>query len=153
VDGVGSDGVGHAKHAREDSPDVSPGFRFNELDHSPSYGNYQGPEPLIGKFIESIMRLRGNVPVGFMPDVSPFAMLRDRASYYYYSQPRVAFGDIASGYIFLKPQKETTECTWLDGYISKEMFMKNKPFYEAYIGRKLGNANELNKIFVDKFNR
>jgi len=29
VDGVGSDGVGHAKHAREDSPDVSPGFRFN----------------------------------------------------------------------------------------------------------------------------
>ena len=28
VDGVGSDGVGHAKHAREDSPDVSPGFRF-----------------------------------------------------------------------------------------------------------------------------
>ena len=31
VDGVGSDGVGHAKHAREDSPDVSPGFRFNGL--------------------------------------------------------------------------------------------------------------------------
>jgi len=29
VDGVGSDGVGHAKHAREDSPDVSPGFGFN----------------------------------------------------------------------------------------------------------------------------
>jgi hypothetical protein len=28
-DGVSSDGVGHAKHAREDSPDVSPGFRFN----------------------------------------------------------------------------------------------------------------------------
>jgi hypothetical protein len=30
VDGVGSDGVGHAKHAREDSRDVSPGFRFNK---------------------------------------------------------------------------------------------------------------------------
>ena len=29
VGGVGSDGVGHAKHAREDSPDVSPGFMFN----------------------------------------------------------------------------------------------------------------------------
>jgi hypothetical protein len=29
VDGVGSDGVGHAKHAREDSSDVSPGFGFN----------------------------------------------------------------------------------------------------------------------------
>jgi hypothetical protein len=29
VDGVDSDGVGHAKHAREDSPDVSPGFGFN----------------------------------------------------------------------------------------------------------------------------
>ena len=29
MDGVGSDGVGHAKHAREDSSDVSPGFRFN----------------------------------------------------------------------------------------------------------------------------
>ena len=26
VDGVGSDGVGHAKHAREESPDVSPGL-------------------------------------------------------------------------------------------------------------------------------
>jgi L-alanine-DL-glutamate epimerase-like enolase superfamily enzyme len=34
VDGVGSDGVGHAKHAREDSPDVSPGFRFNDLKDS-----------------------------------------------------------------------------------------------------------------------
>lgn len=31
VDGVGSDGVGHAKHAREDSPDVSPGFGFNNI--------------------------------------------------------------------------------------------------------------------------
>ena len=33
VDGVGSDGVGHAKHAREDSPDVSPGFGFNRPRH------------------------------------------------------------------------------------------------------------------------
>ena len=31
VDEVGSDGVGHAKHAREDSPDVSPGFEFNKF--------------------------------------------------------------------------------------------------------------------------
>ena len=29
VDGVGSDGVGHVKQAREDSPDVSPGFGSN----------------------------------------------------------------------------------------------------------------------------
>ena len=29
VDGVSSDGVGHAKHAWENSPDVSPGFGFN----------------------------------------------------------------------------------------------------------------------------
>jgi uncharacterized RDD family membrane protein YckC len=128
-------------------------INFNEPDPSPSYGNFQGPEPLLGKFIESTMKLRGNAPVGFMLDESPFAVLRDRTSYYYYFQPRVALGDIASGYIFLKPQKEIAQCTWLDGYVSKEMFMKNKPFYEAYIGHKLSNANELNKIFVDKFNR
>jgi hypothetical protein len=30
-DGVSSDGVGHAKHAREDSPDVSPGLGFNRI--------------------------------------------------------------------------------------------------------------------------
>ncbi len=128
-------------------------INFNMLDPSPSYGNYQGPEPLIGNFIESIMRLRGNTPVGFMLDESPFAMLRDRASSYYYFQPGVAFSDIASGYIFLKPVKETAQCTWLDGYVSKEMFIKNKPYYEAIAGRKLGNAKELNKVFIDKFNR
>ena len=33
MDGVGSDGVGHAKHAREDSPDVSPGFGFNSWEN------------------------------------------------------------------------------------------------------------------------
>jgi len=38
VDGVGSDGVGHAKHAREDSPDVSPGFGFNFLKRENHHG-------------------------------------------------------------------------------------------------------------------
>jgi hypothetical protein len=36
VDGVGSDGVGHAKHAREYSPDVSPGFGFNKIEENRS---------------------------------------------------------------------------------------------------------------------
>ena len=54
VDGVGSDGVGHAKHAREDSPDVSPGFRFNN-----SFGEYDMPSEQLRKEI-----IEGNSPFG-----------------------------------------------------------------------------------------
>jgi len=49
VDGVGSDGVGHAKHAREDSPDVSPGFGFNLSLETGLNAPFLDPENSVGQ--------------------------------------------------------------------------------------------------------
>jgi len=98
---------------------------------------------------ESIAALIEHVvkdPVGFDVTGSPFGFLRDDDSFYFHDQPNVCFSDMASGYIFLKRFNKLNRCAWLNGYISKEMFVKNKPFYEALCGRKLRDFREANEF-------
>lgn len=126
-------------------------------DSSPAgyYKDYHGPEPAMNAFLESVMEKRGNSPVGFDVDGSPFAALRDSGSDYYHFQPGVSFGDVASGYIFLKPYEEMKPSEWLEGYISKKMFLEYKPFYEALVLSRLNkkvrfdNAEEADKYFSE----
>lgn len=107
--------------------------------------------PMIAKLIEKIATERENVPVGFDVVGSPFALLRNSDSGYFRFRPGVCFSDVASGYVFLKPENKLKRCEWLSGYISREMFVKNKPFYEAKCGRKLRNAKEANKFIASKY--
>lgn len=72
---------------------------------------YQGGKPIIMVLIEEIIAKGGNKPVGFDVFSSPFADLRDSASYYFHFQLSVKFSDICRVYIFLKPFKKLSGCT------------------------------------------
>ena len=62
----------------------------------------------------------------------------------------VRFADVASGYIFLANRSDLKECQWMPGYISREMFVANKPFYQAFArraGKEVDTADEFNDLF------
>jgi len=106
-------------------------------------------DSIMKELIEPVMEERGNVPAGFDVSSSPFANLRDGNSkdYRYYSGLR--FADKAYGYIYLKPAKELKKCEWLPGYISKEMFVANKPYYKAWArlaDKQVNNEQEVNEV-------
>lgn len=103
---------------------------------------------VMGKFVEPLMKERRNVPVGFDVSGSPFGDLRNNDSEDYHHYANLRFADKARGYIYLKPVKELGKCGWLDGYVSRKMFLKNKPYYKAWarLGeREANNAEEANE--------
>ena len=94
------------------------------------------------EWLERVMARRQDAPVGFTVEGSPFATLEAGFSY----QPTVSLGDLASGYIFLKPARDYVRSERIAGFISEEMFWRNKPFYEASAGRSLRDAREANEV-------
>jgi uncharacterized iron-regulated protein len=80
---------------------------------------------LVG-FIETMLSLNGNQPVGFDIENSPFAHLRDRDNYYFAYQKDVVFSDITQGYIFFKRIERLGGITWVNGFIDESNFEKAK---------------------------
>ncbi len=111
-----------------------------------SYGS-----PQVAGLIEKAAAERGNLSVGFDVIGSPFGCLREKDAEYYRFQPNVCFADVASGYIYLGPQNKLKRCRWQDGYVTNEMFVKNKPYYEYECGHKLKNVDEANKSLANKY--
>jgi len=112
--------------------------------------SYQGRPPKMADFVEEVMQLRGKKPVGFDVQDSPLGLLRDEASFDYYGDGRIAFKDVAMGFIYLKNRRDLGGCTWLDSYISPEMFATYRPFYEAFarrLGKPIHSAAEANEAF------
>ncbi len=109
-------------------------------------GHYESLEGAIRGFIEQIAHRRQDLPVGFDVEGSPFALLRDSDALFFRHQPGACFSDLAAGYVFLKPIENQETCDWLEGYISEDMFVKNKPYCEAKCGRKLASAEEANRF-------
>lgn len=113
---------------------------FNIQFHYPSFNpnhtirsyDYKSGDPVITNVIEEIMCSRGNSPVGFDVFDSPFGLLRDSQSEEYHFQPSAKFSDICRGYIFLRPWKDMTFSTWLEGFISEELFNNNKTYRLYY---------------------
>ncbi len=122
-------------------------------DESPKiiYPEYKGGEPLFTDFLEGIMSLRDNKPVGFDVAGSPFANVRDSKEYRFHFQPKITFADCARGYIFLRPMAKTKFCTWISDFISDEMFKKGKAYFEGSFNRKFDNAKEVNDLFAQIF--
>jgi uncharacterized RDD family membrane protein YckC len=113
-------------------------------------GDYQGSKPKMAGLLERIMQKRGGTPVGFDVTDSPFALLRDNGSLEYHFEPRLGFGDVASGYVFLAKRHELSECHWLPDYVTRGMFAANKPFYQAFVrrgGQTARTAREVNDFF------
>lgn len=104
----------------------------------------------ITTFIEDVSALRHNAPVGFHVDGSPFGPLRDSAAPAFRFQPGACFADLAAGYVYLKAEKELDRCRWLEGYVSAEMFIKHKPYYEARCGQRLEDAEQANACLSER---
>jgi len=105
-------------------------------------------DSVMKELIEPVMEERGSAPVGFDVADSPFADLRDSNSKDYRYFPGLRFADKACGYIFLKPAKKLGKCQWLPGYVSKEMFVGNMPYYKAWArlaDKQVNNEQEANE--------
>ena len=106
-----------------------------------------GFTPGIVRAVERAMALRRNAPVGFGVPASPFDRVRERLDIP--GPPEEAtFSDMAQGYVFLTPLSERTRCRWQDGYVSPQMFIRAKPYYEAEAGRGLSNSEEANQVLA-----
>jgi hypothetical protein len=101
----------------------------------------------IRELIERVAVRRQDRPVGFDVVGSPFALLCDDEAAMFRARPSSCFADFAKGYVFLCPIRDQTRCQWVDGYISEEMFVQHKPYYEARCGRALRNAEEANGAY------
>lgn len=98
-------------------------------------------------FVESVMTKRNNRPVGFSIEGSPFGMLRDSTGEHFNKFKTICFQDLYQGLIFLNPIDKLQHCTYTKNYISREMFLKYKYFYELKIMHNLHNNEECNKEF------
>lgn len=107
----------------------------------------------ITNFIERVMVQSQNMSVGFDVSGSPFGDLKDNSSNYYRVQPDLCFSDMTTGYIFLKPIQKQTPCHWLDGFISRNMFMQDKPYFEVEYGQKLYDYEEANKLLHSRYSQ
>lgn len=101
-------------------------------------------------FIERIMDKSGLDGITFNLINSPFAKLRDNGSKLFKLYPTIEFQDISEGFIYLKPLKQLQKCTWTKDYISKDMFMKYKPFYCSKLKYDFSSAEQMNNIMNKK---
>lgn len=116
-------------------------FHFNECSEQ------------IAKFIENTIKESNFKEVGFDVTFSPFGLLRDSSSVDFKNRPMVEFADIASGYLYLCPIDSLKHCKFIPIFVTQETFIKEKPFFEAVVGKKLESANDVNKYYENKFNK
>jgi hypothetical protein len=106
-----------------------------------------GPDTALSAALEAVMNQSGLAMAGFDTRASPLGLWRDTSAFDYQFEPRLELGDMADGYVYLKPWDELSHCTWLSGYISPAMFTANKPFYQAWgqqVGHPVNSAAEAN---------
>jgi len=117
--------------------------------HLHSYGYSK----LISKHIENTIRNSNYKQVGFDVVTSPFEKLRDSSDNNFKDRPLVNFGDFAFGYLYLCPVDSLKHCKFIPNFVTQETFIKEKPFFEAVVGKALNNAKELNEYYVNKFSQ
>jgi uncharacterized RDD family membrane protein YckC len=120
---------------------------FQPLD--PDVENKAHP-PVLQSFIETVLNKSDKTSVGFSIKNSPFEFIRDSYSDIFDYYPSICYVDVTAGLIVLKPLDKMQRCTWIKGYISDEMYMKYKPFYELVAKQRFTNAKEVNAFFKRK---
>ena len=78
-------------------------------------------------------------------------MWRDKSYFIFGKYPSIVFEDLFDGFVYIAPRTKMQECSWTDNYISKEMFMRYKPFYEAKFKQKFSNADDVNAYFKAQY--
>jgi uncharacterized RDD family membrane protein YckC len=107
---------------------------------------FESKDKSLDNFLETIMCKRDTLPVGISIENSAFGTLRDSSAHYFNTYRSICFKDITQGLIFLKPLNKLRKCTWTQNYISREMFLKYKLFYELKYKKKISNNDEFNRL-------
>lgn len=108
-------------------------------------------EPKISGFLEDVIRERGGDPVGFEVTGSPFDPLRDSENFAFRYVPEMSLSDLASGYLFLGPVESLGKSEWIPGFITPEMFARNRPLYVGFGKREnvdVRSAADANRLFA-----
>jgi uncharacterized iron-regulated protein len=103
---------------------------------------------LIAKFLETSIQKSKFDQIGFDVVNSLFGELRDSNSMFFTNRSRICFSDIAEGYLYLTPIDSLVKCKFIPNFVTQKMFIKEKSFFEAVVGRSFKNVSELNKFFV-----
>jgi hypothetical protein len=113
--------------------------------------HYNDYSKQIASLLESSVQRSKFRQIGFDVLNSPFGILRDSSSEYFRDRPKISFSDIARGYLYLNPIDSLVHCKFIQDFVSKEMFINEKPFFETVAGRSFKNVSELNRFYVHKF--
>jgi hypothetical protein len=108
---------------------------------------------LLTKFLKDVISKSNFKQIGFDVISSPFGLLRDSTSMDFRNRPLVDFGDIACGYLYLCPVDSLKNCEFIPNFVTQVTFIKEKPFFEAVVGKQLKSADDVNKYYENKFNR
>lgn len=57
----------------------------------------------------------------------------------------MTLGDIALGYVYVAPADSLHVDGWLEGYVSRQMLVRNRPYYEAICGHRLADEAEADR--------
>jgi hypothetical protein len=87
-------------------------------------------EDRVAGLIEECAKACSKTRIAFPTADSPFAVLRDKTYFKYGPRPARSLADYASHYIMLMPEDQLQDCDWLEGFLSRRMLGKNRPYYE-----------------------
>ncbi len=96
----------------------------------------------VARLIEETAQQCAKMQIAFPVADSPFARLRDGQVYEYKSKPGRGLAALASHYLMLMPEKELRECDWMEGFLSRRMLGRNRPYYELMAGGPIGDVND-----------
>ncbi len=99
-------------------------------------------EDRIARLIEESARQCSKTRIAFAAADSPFARLRDEELVDYKVRPGRGFADLVSYYLVVTPEEELRECEWLEGFLSRRMLGRNRPYYELLAGGSIDDVND-----------
>jgi len=109
--------------------------------------------PIISSFIEKTIVKSKFKQVGFDLYNSPFNCLRDSSSYYFKTEPDARLSDLILGYVYLAPSDSLKTVKFIRDFVTPEMFLKEKPYYELDAGMSFANSEEVNNYYIKRFEK
>jgi uncharacterized RDD family membrane protein YckC len=104
--------------------------------------HYRTQTDRVARLIEESALRGARTRIAFTVADSPFAKLRDGEVYEYKSKPGRGLAELASHYLMLMPEKELQECDWMEGFLSRRMLGRNRPYYELLAGGSIDDLND-----------
>jgi uncharacterized RDD family membrane protein YckC len=104
--------------------------------------HYRTETDRVARLIEESAQQNAKTRIAFTVADSPFAKLRDGEVYEYQRKPDRGLADLAAHYLMLMPEKELQECDWMEGFLSRRMLGRNRPYYELMAGGPIDDVND-----------